>query len=241
MQTGVKLQKRRRNLSLIAAAAVILSTGTFWLADSSSFALSPAPIPTGAAAGGAIATFTSLVPSAVSIPQGQGAQIVQGVLLGKVVVAAGFAAKLRVDIAWLNPQDAGAVLNNPNAWMAFGLFFPIHTGVCTGADPVDSMSITESIALCVTLNTQAAGPLNYGGKLTINATMLSGYIMEKAVDTASPSTCGTTGVTWCAPAGMALNQNVFYIISSINTPGGVAPGQQPQLTALNFYMGARPL
>lgn len=241
MQTSTRLRKSRRNLSLLAFAVVVLSTGNFWLADSGSFALPSAPIPTGAAAGGAIATFTSLTPSAVSIPQGQGAQIVNGVLLGKVTVAAGFASKLRTDIAWLDPQNAGVVLNNPNAWMTFGLFYPIHTGACTDADPANSLSITDGVALCVALNTQAAGPLNYGGKLTINARMLSGYIMVVADDPASPPTCGSTGSTWCAPSGLSLNQNIFYVISSINTPGGVPPGQQPALTTLNFYMSARVL
>lgn len=221
-------------------ATLVVSTGTFWLADSGSFALPPAPIPAGTAAGGAISTFTALVPTSVTIPQGQGAQIVNGVLLGRVNVAAGFASKLRVDMSWLDPQSAGAVLNNPNAWMSFGLYYPIHTGTCTGGDPTHSQSITDGVSLCVALNTQGTGPLNNGGLLTLNSQMLSGYIMETAEDPASPPTCASTGSTWCAPSGLALNQNIFYITSSVNTPGGTPSGQQPQLTSLNFYISARP-
>lgn len=236
----VKLRQSRRNLSILGLAIVVISTGTFWLADSGSFALPPAPIPAGTAAGGAISTFTALVPSTAAIPQGQGAQIVNGIVLGRVNVAAGFASKLRVDISWLDPQNAGAVLNNPNGWMTFGLYYPIHTGACTGGDPTGSQSITDVTNLCVAPNTQATGPLNYGGKLTINSQMLAGYMMETADDSASPATCGATGSVWCAPSGLALNQNIFYITSSINTPGGIPPGQQSQLTFLSFYISARP-
>ena len=223
---------------MLGLAVVVISVGTFWLADSGSFALPSASIPAGTAAGGNISSFTALVPSSVTIPQGQGAQVVNGIALGRVKVAAGFASKLRVDISWLDPNDAGAVLNNPNAWMTFGLYYPIHTGICTGSDPSGSQSITDSVSLCLALNTQGTGPLNSNGLLTINYQMLSGFVLEKATDPSSPSTCAASGSTWCAPSGTALNQNVFYITASITTPGGIAPGQQSQLTTLSFYIGA---
>ncbi len=105
---------------------------------------------------------------------------------------------------------------------------------------MNAQSIVDGVTLCVARNTQGSGPLTFGGELTISATMLSGYILEKAVDPASPPTCGATGSTWCAPAGTALNQNVFYVTSSITTPGGIPPGQQ-LLQTLNFYLGAHAL
>lgn len=232
------LRRKRLNLSLVALAVAAVTTTTFWLASGDGIlALPQAPTPTGAAAGGKIATFTALIPSLMSVPQGQGAQEINGVLLGKVTVAAGFAPLLRVDISWLDPQNAGAVLNNPNAWMAFGLYYPIHTGTCTGGDPVNSVSIADGGTLCVARNTQASGPLTFNGQLTVDYQMLSGFIMENALDPSTPTTCSATGSAWCAPAGLALNQNIFYITSSIDTPGGVAPGQQSQLTTLNFYLG----
>lgn len=237
---SVRLRRSRRSLGVVALAVAVVSTGTFWLANDGTLVLPNAPIPSGAAAGGIIATFTPLIPSTITVPQGQGAQKIDGVLLGKVTVAAGFASKLKVDISWLDPRNAGAVLNNPNAWMTFGLSYPIHTGSCTGSDPAGSQSIADSTSLCVAPNTQGSGPLTYNGQLTINAQMLSGYILENADDPASPSTCGATGATWCAPSGLPINQNVFYIISSINTPGGIPPAQQSQLQSLNFYLGARP-
>lgn len=236
----VKLRRSRRSLSVLGLALVVISTGTFWLADSGSFSLPAAAIPAGTAAGGAISSFTALVPSSVTIPQGQGAQKVHGIALGKVTVAAGFASNLRVDVSWLDPKDAGAVLNNPNSWMSFGLYYPIHTGVCTGGDPAGSESITDSVALCIALNTQGTGPLNNGGLLTISSQMLSGFILEVATDPASPPTCGATGSTWCAPSGTALNQNIFYVTASVNTPGGTPPGQQSLITSLSYYISARP-
>ena len=237
---STKLPRKRKNLAALAFAVLAISTSTFFLASQGTLALPQAAIPAGTGAGGKIATFTALVPSLMSIPQGQGAQKISGVLLGKVVVAAGFAPKLRIDISWLDPQNAGAVLNNPNAWMTFGLYYPIHTGVCTGSDPVNSQTITNSIQLCVARNTDASGPLTYAGELTVNFQMLSGFILETMLDPATPSACGATGSTWCAPSGLglAVNQNIFYITSSINTPGGIPPAQQSQLTTLSFYLGA---
>lgn len=240
-EADLHLRQSRRSLALLSLVIIAISATTFWLANEGTLALPQAPTPVGAAAGGKISTFTSLVPSLMSVAQGQGAQVISGVLLGKVVVAAGYAPSLRVDISWLDPQNAGAVLNNPNAWVAFGLYYPIHTGTCTGGDPVNSQSIVNGSALCVARNTQASGPLTYGGEITISAQMLSGYIIENALDPVSPTTCGATGSTWCAPSGTALNQNVFFITASITTPGGIPPGQQPALTTLNFYLGAHTL
>ena len=243
LMPSTKLSHRRKKLAILGLAALMISTSTFFLASQGTLALPQAATPGGVGAGGNIATFTTLVPSLMSIPQGQGAQVLSGVLLGKVVLAAGFAPKLRVDVSWLDPRNAGAVLNNPNAWMTFGLYYPIHTGACTGSDPTNSHTITNTIELCVTRNTEASGPLTYVGEITINFQMLSGYILEKKQDPATPLTCGATGSTWCAPSGLglAVNQNIFYITSSINTPGGVPPAQQSQLTTLNFYLGARGL
>ncbi len=236
---AVRFRRSRRGLVVLGAAIAVATTAAFYLADSGTLALPTAPIPAGAGAGGVIATFTPLVPSTLSIPQGQGAQKIDGVLLGKVTVAAGFAPRLRVDISWLDPKNAGAVLNNPNAWMTFGLYYPIHTGACTGLDPVSSQTLVDGATLCAAVNTQGSGPMTYNGLITINATMLSGFILETAADPASPPACGATGSTWCAPAGLAVNQNVFYVASSINTPGGTPPGSQSLITALNFYIGAR--
>lgn len=236
---GTRLRRSRRNLIVLALAIVTATSTTFWLAESGVLALPQAPIPAGAGAGGVIATFTPLIPSTVSVPQGQGGQKIDGVVLGKVTVAAGFAPRLRVDVSWLDPKDAGAVLNNPNAWMTFGLYYPIHTGACAGGDPTGSQTTVDGATLCTALNTQGSGPVTYNGQLTINSTMLSGFILETASDPASPPTCGATGSTWCAPSGTALNQNVFYTIASINTPGGTPPGQQPLITTLSFYLGAR--
>lgn len=238
--SGLRRSRRsRRSLMVLALAIVATTTTTFWLAESGVLALPQAPIPSGAGAGGVLATFTALVPSTVTVPQGQGGQVVAGVVLGRVTVAAGFAPRLRVDISWLDPQNAGAVLNNPNAWMTFGLYYPIHTGACASGDPTGSQTTVDGVTLCTALNTQASGPITHNGKLTINATMLSGFLLETFADPASPPTCGATGSTWCAPTGTALNQNVFYTIASIDTPGGIPPGQQGQLTTLSFYLGAR--
>lgn len=235
--------RRRWKLSFLGIAILVLASGSFWLSETGTLALSAAPTPAGTVSGGTLSTFTTLTPSTVTIAQGQGAQIVSGMLLGKVTVAAGYAPQLYLNFSWLNPQSAGAVLNNPNAWISFGLYYPIHTGTCVNeVDPTDSLSITDTVtvtgSLCVTQNTQSSGPTTYNGKLTLNERSITGFMLEVKQDPVSPPTCAATGTTWCAPSGLAVNQNIFYTIASINTPGGAASGQQSQLTNLNFYISA---
>lgn len=239
----VRMHRRRIILGVTALALVGATASTYFLAGSSTTTIPSASTPQGVAAGGVLSTFSAMSPGTVSVVQGQGAQKISGVYLGKVKVAAGFASKLRVDVAWLDPQDAGKVLSNPNAWITFELDYPIHTGLCTGADPTGSVNITDTIALCAAPNSSASGPLTFNGRLTINPQMLSGFLLENAMDPASPSTCVSTGTTWCAPSGvgLAVNQNIFYITSSIHTPGGIVPGQQGGLTTLSFYLGAHTL
>ncbi|HEY3292444.1 MAG TPA: hypothetical protein VGJ85_02290 [Candidatus Nanopelagicaceae bacterium] len=233
-------RRMRRNLAIGALVLVSITSASFWLAASGVNALPQAPVPSGTGPGGHIAVFTPLS-STVTIAQGQGAQLVNGILMGKVVVAAGFSPRLQLDFAWLDPKDAGAVLNNPNSWITFGLYYPIHTGSCASSgEPSGSQTVTDnSTTMCAALNTQATGHLTYNGRLTVNNTMLSGSIIEAKLDPSTPTTCAATGSTWCAPSGigLGLNQNVFYITSSVNTPGGVPPAQQSQLTSLSFYIG----
>ncbi len=239
VQTRPKAGRKSWKFAFLGIAILVFSSGSFWLAETKTLAIPTAPIPTGAVSGGTLSSFTALTPSTVTIAQGQGAQIVNGMLLGKVTVAAGYAPQLFMDFSWLNPQSAGAVLNNPNAWISFGLYYPIHTGTCVnGVDPADSQSITDTANLCVALNTESNGPSTYNGKLTLNEKSITGFMLEVKQDPVSPSTCAATGTTWCAPSGLEVNKNVFYIIASINTPGGVASNQQSQLTNLNFFISA---
>jgi hypothetical protein len=247
MATAQGSRRTRRMLPVLALALVAVSVSTFWLADSGALALpQPAvPFPVGTGANGQIATFTALNPSNVTVPHDQGAQKIDGVLLGKVTVAAGFASRLNVNISWLNPNDAGRVLHSPKAWITFGLYYPIHTGVCTDGDPDGSKTLTDGSALCAALNKQATGTLVHEGELKINATMLTGLIIETATDPGLPSTCVAPptpptppSTTWCAPSGL-VNQNVFYVAASIDTPGDDPPGQQSQIGTLSFYIAAR--
>ena len=239
--SNLRLHRSRRALVAIALVAAVVTSTVFWLADSGSLALPAAAIPQGTGSSGQLATFTALTPSTVTIPQGQGAQIINGVVLGKAAVAAGFANKLRVDIGWIDPQNAGRVFNNPNGWLTFGIYYPIHTGACIAGDPTGALSVTDGSQLCTALNTQGTGPLVNNGQLTINPTMLTGFIMVAATDPSSTSPCAGTGSGWCAPSGLAQFQNLFYIIASVNTPGGIPPGQQAGLTTLNFYLSAHAL
>ncbi|HUW78615.1 MAG TPA: hypothetical protein VMV52_07695 [Candidatus Nanopelagicaceae bacterium] len=239
----------RRKIILGAAAFVLVgaTTSTFWLSNTGIISFASAPVPSGMSNTGNLSSFDALNPSAVSLSPG--AQKASGVLLGKVTVAAGYASKLAVDASWLDPQDAGKVLKNPNAWISFELDYPVHMGACSGdvsaAFSITDTSVSPSVVLCVLPNTSAVGsPTSYSGSLTITSTMLTGYLAMpgNAGDPAGAPTCNSTGTTWCAPTGLSLsNQNVFYVTASIYTPGTNAPGQQSSLTGLQFYLGARTL
>lgn len=237
MMVGSRLRRKRSALTLFALAITLVLTATFWLAETGTITFPAQPrVVVGDGPGGSTTTFTPLTPSTVSLPQGQGAQVISGMLLGKVVVSAGLAPRVKVDFAWLNPSAVGAVLNNPNAWITFGLYQPIHTGSCVnGTDPAGSQTITDSVTLCVKLNTQAVGLLLSNGQLTINPASLSGYIIQTAQDPATPVACAATGTSWCKPSAVGSDRNIFYIVAALNTPGGIPPGQQSGLTSLNFY------
>jgi len=240
LETRARSRRGRIGLAALALALAGTSIATFWLADSGALALPQAPTPSGAAANGSIATFATLAPPTITVPETGGAQRIDGVPMGKLSIAAGFASKVKVDISWLDPKNAGGVLKNPNAWITFGTYYPIHTGVCLDTDAVGSQIITEGAStICVAPNTQGTGLLVRAGRIIINASMLSGFIVVTATDPASPPTCGPTGSTWCAPPGTPINQNLLYIVASIDTPGGTPSGQLPQLTTLNFYIAAR--
>ena len=236
----MRLRRQRSALTLFALAIAVVMTSTFWLAESGTLSLPQATAVVGPGPGGSTTTFTVLTPSTVSIPQGQGAQVVSGMVLGKIMTVSGYAPKAKIDIAWINPRDAGAVFNNPNVWITFGLYYPIHTGVCISGDGSGVQTITDSVTLCGKLITTATGDLIYNGELTINSTdHLNGFMIGTFQDQVTPATCIATGATWCAPSGLAASRNIFYVVAAINTPGGIPPGQQSALTAINFYFNVR--
>lgn len=241
-----RVRLRRRRLLAVAALAVALSTSSVgWLATSGVVTLSVAAgAPPSGTINGRTADLVPLNPSNVTVPAERGGQVVSGLALGAVKVAAGYGSGSKLDIAWLDPQDAGKVLNNPNAWLSFGLYYPIHTGSCTGGDPDGAVTISVD-SLCAALDTSASGKLVDDGQLIISKSVLSGFLRVGASDpTGGSSPCGSSGSSWCTPSSLSstslgASQNVLYVVVSINTPGDTPSGQQSQAGTLSFFMDVR--
>jgi hypothetical protein len=242
--TGPATTRRRRlrRVLVVALAIVTLGTvGSFALASSGLVSFNLIVPPPGVTASGVVSQFVSLTPSEITVQQGNKGQKVAGLVLGRVEVAEGYAADQKVDVTWLDPQDAGAALRNPNSWLTFGLYYPIHMGSCTGGDPSDTITLTDGADVCAELDTQATGPLvDSNGQTIVSKTNLSGYFVVDKDDPSTAVDCGSSGTTWCAPTGLGLShQNVLYLTAAITVPGGIPPGQQGETSSLSFFMRVR--
>ncbi len=255
MSARVTKSKLRALALVLVAGVAIYTISAFYLADTGTNTLSIQP-PAGIAANGKTADFTALS-SSITRPNGA-ATIQAGLLLGRVIVTQGYADHLKVDVAWLDPNDASQVLDNPNVQIYAALYHPIAEGnsACGSTNPqvadtlidvTDSSipGVTGSSSFCAHVDANATGSMITSGKLILSATSISGYLKAAASDTGvSSTTCTATvpgGDTWCHPSGLNANQNVLWVALTIVTPGGKPAGQQNNLSSLSFYTGVSTL
>lgn len=249
-------KRKMRALAFLAVAGVALYTiSSFFLADTGASTLNIQP-PAGLASDGKAYQFTSLS-SSISRPNGN-ATIQAGILLGRVVMAAGYGSKLKVDVAWLDPNDASQVLNNPNIQIYAALYHPIAQGnaACgsTSPDVADALidvtdagipGLTGSSSFCAHVDDTASGSMVTGGNLILSPNSLAGFVKASKDDSSATGTACTATVpgadTWCHPTGLNANQNVLWVALTIVTPGGKPAGQQNNLSSLSFYTGVSAL
>lgn len=233
----------------VAAAAV--ATTSFFLADTGTTTLS-IQTPAGLAPDGKLTAVTAMS-SSFTRPEGN-AQLQAGVALERLVVAGGYENRVKLDVSWLDPQDAGQVLNNPNSQFYVGVYHPIHTGVCTSGQNNSvgdtAATITDPTlddgsgghVFCGQLDSTATGTIVNAGKMILSRTQLGGFLMLTATAPASPPTCTGTGSTWCNPAsGLSAGQLVAWLGFTIVTPGGKPVGQQNNVSQLDFYVASSAL
>lgn len=241
MSPRIRTQRRKRVLGLLLSLAALFSVASFALGDTGITSLSISA-PPGLGAGGAVADFTT-TSGTFTRPNGN-AQIDAGIQVGRIDVAADFATGLRLDMAWLNSPEASQVLNNPNAAIWVGIYYPIYEGTCTvttkTVEETRATMVYSSTNYCTQLDTTALGKLVNAGKLVLTRELISGQILPKASD-ASISACGTanTNTTWCRPTGVNANKNVLFVGATIVTPGGKPQGQQNNVSDLKFYFSVR--
>lgn len=237
---------RYRALALVVVAGVaIWSIATFTLASTGTNTASIQPatnLPNGNAAD------LTAINSAITRPNGN-AHIQAGVLIGRVNVAKGFGNLVKVDIAWLDPNDSSQVLNNPNAQVYVGLYHPIAENTSSLACGAQSPSVGSKLIdvtdtgagtdhfYCAEIDDSATGSLVTSGNLIITATNISGYVRETAGDSSAGAcpTTATEGNPWCHPTGLDSGQNELWVALTIVTPGGKPAGQQNNLSSLSFY------
>lgn len=241
MSPRIRTRRRKRILGLLLSIAMLLSVGSFVLADTGTTTFSITP-PAGLGASGAVADFTT-TSGTFTRPNGN-AQIDAGIQVGRIDVAAGFATGLRLNMAWLNSGEAAQVLNNPNAAIWVGVYYPIYQGTCSGTTKtVEETRATmdyNGTSHCSQLDSSALGKLVSDGKLVLTRELISGQIQPKASD-ASVSACGVvdTNTTWCRPSGADASKNILFVGATIVTPGGKPQGQVNNVSDLKFFFNVR--
>jgi hypothetical protein len=242
MVPSTNARRRRRAVAVTLVAASFVATSVYWLATAGSTdtTINPAP---GLGAEGNVADISNM--SATVTRMNGGAQKETGKTIGKAVIAKDFTDRVRIGIAWTNPLDADKVLNNPNAQLQIGLYYPTST-TTAGCSDADAVKVTDgATSFCTLLDSSAGGSSTVsGGQLFLAQQILSGYLQPSVHGSGSlPACAADTGspTMWCQPSGgyAGASQRLMYIVTSITVPGGVPKGQQSQVGSLQFFMRAR--
>lgn len=239
----------RRRLAVVGLSLALLATTAFWLGSTGGTGLSIST-PAGTT-NGAIADITQM--SATVTRTNGAANLQTGVALAKVVAAASSSNHFRLDVAWTNAEQAGQVLNNPNAQISLGLYHPVHTGNCGFAPsnsvdaPLVNITDTDNATYCATLDQSATGSASVSstGKLMLAKNLINGYLAPALDGSGSISACGSStasstateeALSWCQPTSVTdSNQRALFLVASIVTPGGIPQGQQASLSNLYFF------
>jgi len=188
MGTNRRGSHRRGMVALVASAVAVAATSGYWLYSSGTISLAAAPAVGTGALGGATATFT---PLDVSAFQTENSGNLAGYALGQVTAAAGYEDTTRLYFSWTDPQQASNPLNycgqkdnasSCDGWIAFGLYYPVHSGTCLnqtspayidaknaqppGSVPLPTLDLASDVTIthgsstyCAALDTGATGHL----------------------------------------------------------------------------------
>jgi hypothetical protein len=249
LPSASRKRRRRGAVAALALSVTLLGTLGYWLANSAGSSSPAITIAAGFASNG-IASVTALTPADVT-GQGQGASSIDGTAVDRIDIAASFANLARVSIAWLDPQDAVTVLNNPNAQLVFTLYHPVSTtaspdGLAGGSCPSDPgvKKIAEgAVTYCMDPDLTATGSptVNDAGGLFLARNALVGYLIPTVNGNVADQGCDATPRAWCqVPAASGAGQRSIYVAVAITVPGGTPAGQQAQAGSLSFYIAVRP-
>jgi hypothetical protein len=218
---GGRVRARVRRLFMALGALAVAASAVAFLDQAG---VVPTTIQAVSGAGGVPGAPYQIVPvaSTVTIPVGR-ASLTAGVEMAYVNLAVpADSASVGVDVNWLDPQDAAAVLHNPNAVIVVGLYYPVASAAdCpTAPDPFSGQAwydVTTPTAATVCLAPGA------GAWATLEAPSPrhQGHTTDKVI------------------AGLPAGVSTFYVLASIVTPGHAPPGQQANLSGLDFRLAVR--
>lgn len=230
-------RRTRRALATIMVAVAFLGSALYWLAITGT--ISPSISPPSGTANGAVA---EVFPMSDSVTRSVGAATLQtGVALSRLEVAKDSTDKIRVNVVWTNPNDAQQVLNNPNAQIAIGLYYPVHTGTCSGSESNGgAVLVTDGgTDYCSKRASGTPKPPFTDSRLLLARNIHTGYVRPSQTESSDVTPCpANTGSTWCRPGTVGdSNQRTYYVVAQILTPGGNPQGQQNIANdILDFYV-----
>lgn len=130
-----------KKLWIISGFMVIALTGSVlsWAATGLSSTLNIHVSPVSHLAGGAVAEVTPMS-GAFTVTKGK-AEVVNGVELYRIDLgSASFSNSIRITVDLLDPYDIGKALDNPNAWIDVGVWYPDSSGTHTLIDGTTKVS-----------------------------------------------------------------------------------------------------
>lgn len=258
MSARVTTKKARALALMVVAGVAIYTISTFALASTGQN--TPNITPASNLANGSPFEVTTLPNITVTRPNGN-ANIDAGVAIARVKLIQGYGKQLKLDLAWLDPNDAAQVLNNPNAQIYVGIYHPVsQDGDCSStpysvsdkyASIVDNLG-SGDVHYCAADDANATGSLMYGdstggvSKLILSPSNISGYIASSMADPTSTTCDGSNhGDAWCTPTALGssggYSYNVVWVVLTIVTPSGKPAGQQNNISDLSFYTQAKSL
>ncbi len=206
-------------IALAAVSALALAASVVAYLDASGIADTTIQPVTGA--GGVVGAPFDIVPTGdtVTVPTGR-ASLTAGQELAYVEAALPADSNtVGVVVNWTDPQDASSVLNNPNAAIVVGLYYPVASAsACT--TPADAF--TGQAWYDVSAPAAAVACLAPGAN--------SWAVLQ------APSRRYQGHTTSAVLTGLPAGQSTFYVLASIVTPGNAPQGQQTQLASLDLRL-----
>ena len=239
----LRRRRARRAAAIVILGGTLFATVGFWLASAGTFSSTISPTP--GIQNGLVATVTTMDATATGAGSGNS---ISGIAIERIRIAKAYTSAVNVSVAWLDPQDANSVLNNPNAQLQFTLYHPVATADSNGNCGIsNSIKIKDgSTTYCALADSSATGSSTVSsGSLFLSASLLTGYLLPSVDGSDTDGGCTTTQATWCqisndgSSSSDGASQRTMWLVATIDVPGNAPKGQQAQAGSLQFNVTAR--